>query len=654
MKLPLALVCGATLVVSNSWSSPCSALQSAYGAGPARTLESQDAPTNLLVILLDDVGIGDLGVYGSRFIQTPELDTLASEGVRLTSFDTSGALCSPTRASYMTGRYPLEVGFYNALFPGSQRGLAAAETTLAELLRDAGYATGHVGKWHLGYAGGADTDEFLPPAAGFTSSARLVIPQFPNHYNPEIVVDEQQTLATSGHGTEILTDFALSFLDEQPAAGKPFFLSVCYFAPHLPAQAPPEYLALYPDTSVWSIYAAMLTHVDAQIGRLLDRLETLGLADDTLVVVFSDNGGADAAGLHPDGNLGLAGYKRDVLEGGLRTPFLARWPDRIPAGAQNDSLVLSLDLLPTLLALLDVPNPLDDLPGRDMSMALVGPDPVPRPERLFWSTRGSLTSFGPANSIVDTFAVREDGASRGAPDWKLVYRPLVDGLTLPALALYDLDTDPGESVDRSAEFPELTAELWAAYWAHHTSVTEVDWSGVLTGSATPIVDGFEFVNGWLTVPPQAPFDSHDGDFTLRLTVLPLVAAQGVEQVLATKAGSWELALDASGHAELELFGQDGSTTTLVAQTATGDGRALKIGFALAAWPLSPLDAALVVDGVVEAAMTLPGPLAPNREPIVLGADALGERPFAGQLTDLHVHTSALTPAQIDGELPAAP
>ncbi len=648
----------------------CCALPFAqHAVAPPRTLAlpapPPPPPPNLLVVMLDDVGFGDFGVYGSTFIPTPEFDRLASEGVRLTSFNTSGAVCSPTRASYLTGRYPPALGFYDALWPGSQRGLSQVETTLAEMLAAVGYRTGHVGKWHLGYPGGAATDEFLPPAAGFESSARLVIGLQPNHFQPQIVVDETTTIHEVGHSTTVLTDYAIAFLDELQSDPRPFFLNLCYFAPHTPLQAPPEFLALFPDQSGASVYGAMLAHVDAEFGRLLAHLELLGLTADTLVVVFSDNGGSQFAGQHPNGNGDLAGFKRDVLEGGIRTPFVARFPGRIPPGIVNDSLVVSLDLVPTLLALLGVELPSGptgpaELDGHDQSQALLGPNVVPRSERLFWTSRVLGPSFVPPNRIVDQVALREDRASLGGEDWKLVYRPVVGGVQQPTLELFDLDTDPGESVDRGAEFPALVAELWDAYWMHRLAETEIDWIGLPSGAALPLVDsrgeltGYEFAGGAVTLPPQAAFDTHDGDFALRLRVTTSVAATGALQVLATKPGSFALYVTADGHVALELTRQAGGTMTFASTTPLSDGVPCAVGFTLTGWLQSPLDVALSIEGVVESSAPLGGVLAPNREPIVLGNDASGAQPFAGVLAEVHFHRLTLPPSLLVGVPPPMP
>ena len=608
---------------------------------------------NIVLVVIDDLGWGDPGVYGNALIQTPTLDRLAAEGTRLTSFCTNGSVCSPSRASFLTGKYPLGVGLQNALAQDSLRGLPTEIPTVADALKAAGYKTAHVGKWHVGQPNGPAGAGFLPTAQGFDWSRRLVWNPFVSHIDPEISIDETASVVIQGHDTDVLTDCAIEFLDTCAGRGQPVFLNLWYFAPHLPAQAPQAYLDLYPPGSTWSTYAAMVTHVDARLDDVLARLDALGIADDTLVIVTSDNGGADAAGLHPDGNGPLAGFKRDFLEGGLRVPFLARWPGHVPPGTVNDSLALGSDLLPTVLDLLDLQGggaaaiEAFDLPGKSLWPTLSSGAFEARPETLFWSGRADIAPQAPPHAVQDGFAVRQDRALFGGPDWKLVR--LSDGST----ALFDLDTDPFESANRLLEFPDVASELWQAYWQHHLAISELAWTASACGAVEPTAGGYHLTDGAVVLDPSARFDAHDGDFSLRLSVLTeRVAAQ----VIAARPGSWQLALDGANQLVLTIDTADGQVATLSSTTALVPFQVHTVGFSAAGWLAAPTDVALAVDGVFEAQAQIEA-FASSASTILFGNGgdcAASAGPFAGLLEDIHLHSSALVAEEFAGLVPALP
>src|SRR5262245_27850749 len=343
-------------------------------------------------------------------------------------------LCSPARAAILTGRYPLHFGFRNGLLQAPERRIPAGVETLAQILRARGYATGHFGKWHVGG---------LPTKQGFD---RAIVSGGNRYFNPTMSFDGAPAVLRPGHLTELITDDALSFIAKHRDG--PFFANVWHRAAHAPHQPPEEWAAQYPDDAAGR-YAALLSHADEQIGRLLDGIRDLGLDSRTLVIVASDNGG-EVKSLPTNGP--LRGYKRDVFEGGIRVPLVARWSGTAPAGAVIDSLALGIDLLPTVAELAGAETA-QDLPGRSLVPALLGLDEPTRSGTWFWETSESLHPIDPPSGELSRYAVL-----RG--EWKLV-RQLERGAASPML--FHLATDPSEERDLAAEQPDLVRDLEHAY-----------------------------------------------------------------------------------------------------------------------------------------------------------------------------------------------
>ena len=391
---------------------------------------------NFLLILADDLGYGDLGVYGSPTIRTPHLDRLASAGMRFTSFYTNGPICSPTRVSILTGRYPQRYGLYGGLTVDSTWGLPADVATLPRLLRDAGYATRHIGKWHVGHAEAS----FRPPAQGFDDFFGFWHAHHlrKTYRDPKLRRGEAAEAVHPGHLTELLTEAAASFLRQRSEVEAPFFLNLWLFSPHKPIQPPQRWVERYDDTAAGR-YAALVSHLDENVGQLLGVLDETGLADDTVVIFLSDNGGA--RDLHGGRNGPLQGGKNQLLEGGIRVPLIVRWPGRVAAGSLSDALVASFDLLPTIAELAEVDTAGLALDGRSLATVLSGAaDDFEGP--LFWD---------------DLQGGRRRFAVRLGP-WKL---RSAKGIA----TLHDLRIDPGESRDLAAVHSETAAELEAAYRA---------------------------------------------------------------------------------------------------------------------------------------------------------------------------------------------
>lgn len=408
------------------------------------------ARPNILFILADDLGWGDLGCYGNRLIRTPNLDRLASQGSLFTQFYVGGSVCSPSRTAFMTGQFPARHRMHGHLAPPAQnaaRGmpnwLDPAVPTLPAALKRAGYRTAHFGKWHLGTGTGAP----LPSAYGFDvfRTVNGVGPSWP-----------QQHPFFRAQSTSLIVDETLRFIEAAP--DRPFYIDAWTLVPHAPlnpteAQMEP-YRSLAPDPvvphrSAAQIYYASVTDLDRQVGRLLDRLGALGLAERTLVLFSSDNGPEEIAvrnaGHSGVGSAGpLRGRKRSLYEGGIRVPLIARWPGRVLAGRVDREAVLGgVDFFPTLAALTGAEVPAGHQPdGEDAGRALLG-QPFRRRRPLLWEWR-----FGIAGHVWNRspiLAMREG-------KWKLLANP--DG---SRMELYDIPADPMESNNR-ARFHSRTAQ----------------------------------------------------------------------------------------------------------------------------------------------------------------------------------------------------
>ena len=408
---------------------------------------------NVVLIVADDLGNADLGFQGGRDVPTPRLDALAASGVRCTAGYVSGPYCSPTRAGLLTGRYQQRFGHeFNPGPPTAANvevGLPLSERTLADVLRGAGYRTALVGKWHLGHGEryqpqSRGFDEFF----GFLGGAHPYEPAGGVETGPNAIRRGREAVDEPEYLTRAFAREAVSFI-ERNAEG-PFCLCLAFNAVHAPLEAPdgevdPAFARLGPRRR---IYASMLAELDAAVGRVLDALEAKGIADDTLVCFISDNGG-------PPGNASdngpLRGYKASTWEGGVRVPFVVRWPGTLPAGTIYDRPVIQLDLFPTVLAAagIDLPDghPID---GVDLLPCLSGRSSVPPHERLYWR-------FGNQRAIR-------------SGDWKLV-----EGKGIDAPILVNLAEDPSESTDVSADHPQVRRELEEAWAAWNAGLVEPSW-----------------------------------------------------------------------------------------------------------------------------------------------------------------------------------
>ena len=430
----------------------------------ASPLLSQEAP-NVILVLADDLGYGELGSYGQEHIETPNLDRLAAEGMRFTQHYSGAPVCAPSRYVLMTGRNSGHATIRNNLKVQSegQTPIPSGELTLGELLKGAGYATGVFGKWGLGFPG----SEGDPLAQGFDRFFGYNCQVHAHNFYPRYLWSDDETVDLEGNdrgltGAQYSHDVIEAELLDFIRANKdrPFFCYVPSTIPHLALQVPESTLAQYrgrweetpyegrsylPHPTPRAAYAAMITHLDASVGRVMDLLQELELEERTLVLFTSDNG---ATHLNPQVDVeffkssgALRGLKGSVYEGGVRVPLIARWKGQVPAGATSSHLSAFEDYMPTLAAVAGVelstgtdgisflPTLLGDLEAQEQH------------EYLFWDFPG----YG------GQIAVR-----RGR--WKAVRRGLKKNADAP-LELYDLEKDPGEGTDVAVDHPDIALEM---------------------------------------------------------------------------------------------------------------------------------------------------------------------------------------------------
>jgi len=417
------------------------------------------APPNILLIVVDDLGYGDLGCFGQERIATPNLDRLAAEGRRFTHFYAGSTVCAPSRCALFTGRHT----GHCPIRGNGKDNLALEDVTIAEVLKEAGYATGLVGKWGIGHEGSTG----LPTRQGFDSFFGYLDQHHAHNFYPTFLVRDEERVSLpnvvpdegkygQGVATEkvayshdLLTEEALAFLEREQDG--PFFLCLTWTIPHANNEARKKGMEV-PELGEFANadwpepekgFAAMVTRMDHDVGRLVAKLEELGVAENTLVFFTSDNGPHSEGGHRSDffdSNGPLRGQKRDLLEGGIRVPTIARWPPRIPAGTSSTFEGAFWDLMPTFAELACVP---EAVPAECDGISLVAALEVPyqlgrrKEHPLYWA-----------------FYERGGGRALVRGPWKVIEQPMH---TPPRL--YRLDRDIAEEHDLSAHHPELLAEL---------------------------------------------------------------------------------------------------------------------------------------------------------------------------------------------------
>jgi arylsulfatase A-like enzyme len=436
-------------------------------------------PPNVVFIVADDLGIGDTSVYGSEVIDTPNIDALAARGVRFTQGYVSHPVCSPSRAGFMTGRYQQRHGWeFNPAGRDTDSGMSTAESTMADAMKAAGYATGMVGKWHLGYKGAHHPmsrgfDEFFGVLAGGSIFIEPNTPgvesmgTVPFTRDPRVGISRgRESAEVTDYLTDVFTDEANAFIDRH--RDEPFFLYLAHTTPHTPLQATAEYLDRYRhiEDKGTRIYAAMVASLDDSVGAIVSKLEAIGELDNTLIVFTSDNGCAGYIN-GACSNAPHAGFKRYHQEGGIRIPFIMSWPDRLAGGLVYEHPVITLDLLATFSAVAGTLATTED--SVNLLPYITGDKSGAPHEYLYWragpttairGARWKLIRYNRAPFTRDD--LRPDGRLEPpAAGWS------TDSPLGQVVLLYDLQNDPGETENLAAEYPAVVTQLEAAHavWA---------------------------------------------------------------------------------------------------------------------------------------------------------------------------------------------
>lgn len=440
-------------------------------AVPAMSAPVKTEQPNVLVIMADDLGWADVGINGST-IETPNIDSLAAEGATLERFYVAPT-CSPTRAALMTGRDPMRLGIaYATVMPWSTNGVNPSETMMPESFKSNGYQTAMFGKWHLGMS----QESYVPNKRGFDyfyghlNTEVDYFPPYKNQGGADLQRNGVSVAAdTKGYATDLLADDASRWIKERDKK-KPFFAYVPFLAPHTPLQAPKELIEKYKDLDddtkssrtgndslsriakltqaerARPVYAAMVDAMDQGIGRILKTLEEEGIADNTIVMFFSDNGGPvyGGAGAY---NYPLRGGKGNTFEGGIRVVSVARWPDQIPAGTKVDSIMTAMDVFPTMAAAAGfTPETTYKLDGKNMLKAFTGKGKMAREDYVHFVSETPIRNNFSITAFND--------------QWKLVQQVKQSFTSIDVTNyLFDINKDPYEHNNLAAKNPKVVAEM---------------------------------------------------------------------------------------------------------------------------------------------------------------------------------------------------
>ncbi|WP_343217924.1 sulfatase-like hydrolase/transferase [Haloferula rosea] len=401
---------------------------------------AEESRPNIVVFLVDDMGWGDSSVYGNELIKTPNLEKLAKQGVTFSQAYSACGVCSPSRSAILTGRTPFRNGVWCHVSGNGPTHLRTSEITYPELLKEAGYETCHVGKWHLNSRQMFNNREFPQPGDhGYDYWMATHNNASPSHKNPKnFVRNGKEVGVMEGYSAPLVAAEARKWLKEIRDPSKPFALSVWLHEPHLPIATDPRFQEPYGNDPNRT-YMGNITQLDHALGMVMDALDEQGVADNTLLIFTSDNGPEGKGGVKGGSTGGLRGRKRNDYEGGIRVPGLARWPGHIEAGSKSDVPVIGSDIFATVLEVCGVPLPEDRvIDGVSMVPAFAG-KPVERKVPLFWRTHVS----GP-----------DDRVAMRIGDWKLVGNE-----TLTKFQLFNVQKDWKEENELSEKMPEKTEEM---------------------------------------------------------------------------------------------------------------------------------------------------------------------------------------------------
>lgn len=566
--------------------------------GGSRERRGDVRPPNIVLVMFDDMGYEGMAAFDrmrdgwTTPILTPHLDALAARGRRFTRYYAAAPVCSPTRVSMLTGGYPQRINVRKQLpLTGTARGIPSTTTTLPELLRRVGYRTAHFGKWHVGL----DKPQHRPGGVGFDESVLLKTLRY---NDPILRFDGEESRRAEGHSTELLMDRAGDFIRRHH--DRPFFVNLWLWAPHSPSQAPGDDWPSFANFSYYrdelgmrqhdAEYAAIVTNADHRIGGLLAVLEELELADDTIVVVTSDNGAMPRGGIVVNG--ALRGYKGSLFEGGSRVPLIVRWPGRTAPGTVDDTLLVSFDLVPTLAqaAGIDLRGQAG-LDGRSF-LDLLRRDPptgrgASRHEVLVWEVT-------PCNAFLPTWLEshpegrwNDFAVHRGR--FKLVYQAMTDDPETPgprcedpagspAWHLFDLGKDPLEASNLLAAQPARARRLYRDYldWRSRITLLPFDVDDRV-GEVEVRGRDVDLRGGYLRLVATDLDDFNDGSFSFTARIRP---ERRGRQILAQRSGAWTLGLTDDGRVELILVDERGHDVTLSGGAALPLGTSTRVSVSI--------------------------------------------------------------------------
>ncbi len=404
----------------------------------ATSAESTDQP-NIVVVLADDMGWGDSATYGHKIIQSPNLDKLASQGARFTQGYSACGVCSPSRSAILTGRTPYRNGVWRHLSGNHPAHLRTSEITYPELVREVGYQTCHIGKWHLLSRQQFDNPEFPQPGeqGGFDYWMATQNNADPSHKNPKNFIRNGKAVGElQGYSAPLVADETIAWLKDVRDPQKPFALSVWFHEPHKPIATDIRFSSLYPnETKANATYFGNITQLDFALGKIMEALEAEGLADNTLLIFTSDNGPVPPLGTSG----GLRGHKRSDFDGGIRVPFVVRWPGHVKPGTVIDTPVIGTDVFSTVLDVLDIEEPQDRTIDGESMLPIFAGKPVTRKTPMFWRTHVSRPE--------DRVALRHG-------DWKIVGND-----TMTEFLLFNVQDDWQEKIDLATAWPEKMEQM---------------------------------------------------------------------------------------------------------------------------------------------------------------------------------------------------
>lgn len=403
---------------------------------------------NIVVFLADDMGWGDAGCYGSELIKSPNIDKLASQGIRYTQAYAACGVCSPSRSSILTGRTPYRNGVWRHLSGNHEAHLRSSEITYPKLLQEAGYETCHVGKWHLNSRQQFNTAEFpQPDDHGYDYWMSTHNNAEPSHKNPTNFIRNGEPVGeVKGFSAPLVAKEAIHWLEEIRDPAAPFVLSIWVHEPHHPIATAKAFQEPYGDHRNKK-YLGNITQLDSALGQVMDALEAQGVADNTMLVFTSDNGPEGKSDVTGGSTGGLRGRKRDDHEGGIRVPGIIRWPGHIEAGTVSDIPVIGSDIFSTVLEIAEIDPPADRVIDGVSLLPTFEGKALERSIPLFWRTHVS--------SVDSRVAMR-------IGDWKIVGND-----TMEAFQLYDIVKDPTESNDlsstNSAKLEEMKTKIFEVW-----------------------------------------------------------------------------------------------------------------------------------------------------------------------------------------------